>query len=84
MKVFNKIKVSYLIVGHTHEDPDQSFSHIGRYFTKVVQTVLFVPAFIAAIMTCFKTPASIPKCMENISFCYDTTSKKSPEETLDK
>ena len=74
MKVFNKIKVSYLIVGHTHEDPDQSFSHIGRYFRKVVQTILSVPAFIAAIMTCFKTPASIPKCVENISFCYDTTS----------
>jgi hypothetical protein len=95
MKVFNKIKVSYLIVGHTHEDPDQSFSHIGRYFRKVVQTILSVPAFIAAIMTCFKTPASIPKCVENISFCYDTTSLRKildkdfarfdlPEETLDK
>ena len=28
MKVFNKIKVSYRIVGQTHEDPDQSFSHM--------------------------------------------------------
>ena len=30
MKVFNKIKVSYSyrIVGQTHEDPDQSFSHM--------------------------------------------------------
>ena len=38
--------------------------------------ILFVPAFIAsaAIMTCFNTPTSIPKCVENISFCYDTTS----------
>jgi len=25
-------------------------------------------------MTCFNTPTSIPKCVENISFCYDTTS----------
>ena len=53
-----------------------------------------VPAFIAAIMTCFKTPASIPKCVENISFSYDTSLRKIldkdfarfdlPEETLDK
>ena len=76
MKVFNKIKVSYLLVGHTHEDPDQAFSHVGRFFRKVVQTILSVSSFIAALMNCFKTPTSIPRCVEQISYCYDTTSLK--------
>ena len=33
-QIFEEICVGFLMVGHTHEDPDQAFSHVGRFFRK--------------------------------------------------
>jgi hypothetical protein len=71
MNIFDKVKVSYLIVGHTHEDNDQAFSLIGKFFKKVLQMILSVSAFVSAIYNCFKTPACIPKCVEHIQCTFD-------------
>ena len=72
MKVFDKIKVSYLVVGHTHEDIDQYFSCISRYIRKFLGEVFTISAFLEAIRNCFTTPACIPLCIERILYCYDT------------
>jgi hypothetical protein len=45
-KVFKKIKVSYLIVGHTHEDIDSLFSAISRYFKNCLKRVLTIEGFV--------------------------------------
>ena len=37
--VFNSIKLSYLVVGHTHEYIDQYFSCISCFFKRVVKTI---------------------------------------------
>jgi hypothetical protein len=75
-KVFNKIKVSYLIVGHTHEDIDQIFSRIGRYIRRTLQEILTVPAFVAALHDSFasKKGSQPPKCVEHLRYCYNTLS----------
>ena len=70
--VFHKIKVSYLIVGHTHEDIDQYFSCISRYIRKTLKQLLSVNCLVDALQTCFKTPGCIPRCIEQIQFCFDT------------
>ena len=70
--VFQKIKVSYLIVGHTHEDVDQYFSCISRYIRKTLKQLLSVECLINALKSCFKTPGCIPKYVEQVNCCYDT------------
>ena len=37
--VFLKVKLSYLLVGHTHKDIDQYFSVISRSFKKIMMTI---------------------------------------------
>jgi hypothetical protein len=66
--VFQKIKVSYLVVGHTHEDIDGYFSVISRYFKKTLQQVLTISAFIHGLFSSSKTA---PKCVEQIQYCFD-------------
>jgi hypothetical protein len=70
-KIFHKIKVSFLIVGHTHEDIDQKFSVIGKYIQRFLREVLSIPAFIDAIIQCMVKKEKAPKCVEHIQFCYD-------------
>jgi hypothetical protein len=66
--VFQKIKVRYLVVGHTHEDIYGYFSFISRYFKKALQQVLTISAFVHGLFSCSKTA---PKCVEQIQYCYD-------------
>lgn len=72
-RIFHKITVSYLIVGHTHEDIDQYFSVISRFFKKELKCIYSVSGFITALQTCFKTVGCIPRCIEEIQYCYDTS-----------
>ena len=74
MRIFHVVKLSYLIVGHTHEDVDQYFSVISRFFRKLIMCIYSNGGFISALMACFKTPGCIPKCVEQICYCYDTSS----------
>jgi hypothetical protein len=66
--IFQKIKVSYLVVGHTHEDIDGYFSLISRFFKYTLTQVLTISAFILGLLSCSKIP---PKCVEQIEYCYD-------------
>ena len=62
MGSFDKVKVSYLIVGHTHEIIDQWFSVIRKFVKKVMMQILTIAAFFEALCTrCFKTEKCIPK-----------------------
>ena len=72
-RIFNRVKVSYLIVGHTHEDVDQYFSCLSRYIKKVLTQILSVTGLISALFSCFQTPSCRPKCVEQITYCYDTS-----------
>ena len=74
MRIFHVVKLSYLIVGHTHEDVHQYFSVISRFFRKLIMCIYSIGGFISALMACFKTPGCIPKCVEQICYCYDTSS----------
>jgi hypothetical protein len=56
--VFFKIKVSFLPVGHTHEDIDQYFSRIGQALT--VSGIRSRPHFVQVVTDSFKDPASRP------------------------
>ena len=47
LEVFRKVKVSFLFVGHTHEDIDQRFSVISRYLRR--NDVLTMQAFLAQL-----------------------------------
>ena len=51
MRVFDKIKMSYLPVGHTHEDIDQAFSRIAVYLNR--NDALTYSAFVEAIRRSF-------------------------------
>jgi hypothetical protein len=83
MGSFDKVKVSYLIVGHTHEIIDQWFSVISKFVKKVMMQILTIAAFFEALCTrCFKTEKCIPKHVEQIQYCYDT--KKLSKEFMDK
>ena len=57
-----KVKLSYLIVGHTHEDIDQYFSVISRFFKKIIMSIYSIVGFLTALMSCFKTRGCIPRC----------------------
>jgi hypothetical protein len=72
-KIFHCIKVSYLMVGHTHENIDSYFSCISRFIKRTKRTVLTVSEFLQALLDCFKTPGCVPKCWEQIQLVYDTT-----------
>ena len=72
-KIFLKITVSYLIVGHTHEDVDQYFSVISRFLKRILRCVYSVFAFLFVLKnSIFKTSGCIPLSVENIAYCYDT------------
>jgi hypothetical protein len=71
-KIFHKIKVSYLIVGHTHEDIDAFFSVLSRYFKRQSKQILSILGFIRACTKAFISEKSKPKCIEQILSCYDT------------
>jgi hypothetical protein len=70
---FDVIKLSYLIVAHTHEDVDQWFSVWSRFLKYVLMQVLTIAAFVEGLMSAFKSEASKPKCVEQIKYCYDTS-----------
>jgi hypothetical protein len=65
------VKLSYLIVGHTHEDIDQWFSVLSRFLKKVLMQVLSIGAFIKALSSCYKKEKCQPKCVEQIHFVHD-------------
>lgn len=71
-KFFLKIKVSYLIVGHTHEDIDAFFSVLSRFFKRQIRQILSILGFVNAATSAFKTDKSKPKCTEQILCCFDT------------
>jgi hypothetical protein len=72
--VFQKVKLSYLVVGHTHEDIDQYFSVISRFIKHILKTIMCPSEFVAALRSAFSTPGCVPKCVEEIQYCYDTSS----------
>jgi hypothetical protein len=72
-KVFQKVKLGYLVVGHTHEDIDQYFSVISKYIKRTVKTVLSPKELASALLSAFTTPGCIPRCVEEIRYCYDTS-----------
>ena len=41
-RVFNVVKLSYLIVAHTHADVDQYLSCCSRFFRRIMQTIFSV------------------------------------------
>ena len=70
---FDCIKLSYLIVGHTHDIIDQWFSVLSKYEKRFVLQVLSIASFLHALtLQCFKTEKCIPKCAEQVQYCYDT------------
>lgn len=74
-KVFTKIKLSYLVVGHTHEDIDQYFSVISKHFKyKISSPVLSISQFRDTLQSCFTKELCIPKCIERVQYTYDTSS----------
>jgi hypothetical protein len=72
MQYFDVIKLSYLIVSHTHEDIDQWFSVFSRFIKKILMQILTIGAFIRALSEAFKTKKCAPKCVEEIQYCYNT------------
>ncbi|XP_063439429.1 uncharacterized protein LOC134720824 isoform X3 [Mytilus trossulus] len=48
--VFKKVKVSFLMVGHTHEDVDQVFSRFSSWLAR--QAVLTLPKLMRAFESC--------------------------------
>jgi hypothetical protein len=70
-RVFNCIKVSYLIVGHTHEDIDSYFSALSRFFKFSLKKFTTISAFLSALKSAFVSPGLIPKCTEQVEYCYD-------------
>lgn len=61
--IFQKIKLSYLVVGHTHEDVDSYFSLISRFFKYVqdLKEVCTIPDFSCDLQRSCEIPA---KCVE--------------------
>jgi hypothetical protein len=57
--IFQKIKVSFLIVGHTHEDIDGFFSLISRFFKYILQQILTIAAFLKGLLSCRQRFAKI-------------------------
>ena len=53
--VFDCVKVTYLIVGHTHNIVDQWFSLLSKLVKQKLMQVLTVAAFLAALGSYFKT-----------------------------
>ena len=72
-KIFHKVKLSYLIVGHTQKDVDQYFSCISWFIKKVLQTIYTLSEFLAALSDSFKTAKCKPTCIEHIQYTYDTS-----------
>ena len=70
--VFHKVKLSFLVVGHTHEDIDQYFSCISRFIKKIKKSICSVREFLNALMEVFSSPGCIPKCIQEVLYCYDT------------
>ena len=58
------------MVGHTHEDIDQRWSTIGKFFRKEKEELLSVPAFVQAIKDSFKKNGTTPECVEQIKYTY--------------
>ena len=54
LKVFRKIKVSFLMVGHTHEDVDQMFSRYSTYLRR--QDVFTMDCLTSSFENCY-TPS---------------------------
>ena len=70
---FDCIKLSYLKVGHTHDIIDQWFSVLRKYEKRFLLQVLSIASFLHALtLQCFKTEKCIPKCAEQVQYCYDT------------
>jgi hypothetical protein len=63
-KNFDVIKLSYLIVAHTHEDVDQWFSVLSRFLKQILMQLLTIDAIICAISDAFKTKKCAPKCVK--------------------
>ena len=74
MGVKVKLSISFLVVGHTHEDIDQYFSCISRFIKKIKKSICSVRKlnFLNALMEVFSSPGCIPKCIQEVSYCYDT------------
>ncbi|XP_072019537.1 uncharacterized protein [Amphiura filiformis] len=67
LQIFRKIKMSFLPVGHTHEDIDQFFSRIAQYLRKRnVQTIVKLLRLIKEAYKKLKTTTERLKNMFNI------------------
>lgn len=73
--VFGEIKLSYLIVGHTHEDIDQFFSVISQHFASLRRgVVVSFENFQQEVISSFKPEsAKRPKCVELVEAVHDFT-----------
>ena len=72
--VFGEIKLSYLIVGHTHEDIDQFFSVISQHFASLQRgVVISFEDFATEVVGSFKVDNTTkrPKCVELVEAVHD-------------
>jgi hypothetical protein len=60
---FQKVKVGFLMVGHTHEDIDQFFSVIAKHLRKVHILCPDQPSLFKAVHEAFEKPADRPVVM---------------------
>ncbi|XP_074659473.1 uncharacterized protein LOC141912156 [Tubulanus polymorphus] len=74
MRIFDKIKVSFLMVGHTHEDIDQLFSRFSTYLNR--HDAITMQQLMSAFEACDKkhSPVGI-----EIDHCYNISSWLSEE-----
>jgi hypothetical protein len=63
-EVFEKVQLGFLIVGHTHEDIDESFS----YFSKKMKNKLCVSGFDESVYGFAKTTIHYPTNSRNPNF----------------
>nr|XP_054753079.1 uncharacterized protein LOC129258865 isoform X1 [Lytechinus pictus] len=68
LKIFKKIKVGFLMVGHTHEDIDQLFSRISTHLKK--KNITTLPKLLQAIPASFQRADCITTS-ERISHIFD-------------
>ena len=66
---FDSVKLSYLIVGHTHDLLDQWCSILSKIIKRILMQLLSICAFLSALLTHFKADRCIPKCVEDERYC---------------
>lgn len=62
-----------MLVEHSHEDIDQYFSCLARFFKKV-GAILSLAGLVRAIMDCFRNKTFKPRAVEEVTYTFDWNS----------